>query len=659
MRELKLERLEIINFKGIENFVFEPSGAVSTIHGDNGCGKTTVADAYAWLFTDNDNCDNRKFYLKPLDSEGVEKPGLKASVTGTFLFEGEPFVLSKVLSETFAGKGIGKIFNGHEISRTCNSLPVTKKKFIEILEEFCPQNVLKILLNSSYFNTLKTDVKRNLVLSLVDTVTQAEVIEGDEQLKELPEIIKPHTAEEYKKIAKIQVTAIKKKLEEIPVRIDEILWIQPNVDAADEPTVANNVKLFQKKITSEEKELAEIKAGDIVSVKENLLAKKENEVEALCVQHEAEINGKVDIEKDKAAKARAEVSKLNADKKEKESLIKKYEQLILSNARMIDKLKVSWAEGKAESFTPPHGVCHECGQTIPEADYKRNYEKGLNALNLKKAGMLKSINKEGKKLKAEQEKAEKQADGNNKDIVGINKKIKGKDEEIKKINDNIGKIKTTALNSPAYTQLLSEILSLKKEIKELQGGETGEKIATIEKNIEKARETIVGLNSSLARFVTKRKNEARIEELNSERRLIAKEGEQLESNISLVDRYIKRWVSMVEKPVNALFKKARFKMFEVQINGEIKDVCIPTYKGVPYNLALNKGHRKRIGMDIISTFSKHHNISMPVFVDNAEGVTVLPEMEGQVIRLVKPEITEENKKYYSKLQSKDIRKGRL
>jgi hypothetical protein len=85
---------------------------------------------------------------------------------------------------------------------------------------------------------------------------------------------------------------------------------------------------------------------------------------------------------------------------------------------------------------------------------------------------------------------------------------------------------------------------------------------------------------------------------------------------------------------------------------------------VPYVSGLNAGHQTIVGMDIIATLSEYYNLEMPIFCDNAEGVTSLPEINAQVISLIKPEIKrdknikdpeerenryQERKKKYSKL----------
>lgn len=54
---------------------------------------------------------------------------------------------------------------------------------------------------------------------------------------------------------------------------------------------------------------------------------------------------------------------------------------------------------------------------------------------------------------------------------------------------------------------------------------------------------------------------------------------------------------------------------------------------LPYTFA-NNAARINAGLEIINALAQHWEKSVPVFVDNAEGVTRLQEIEGQLIRLV-------------------------
>jgi hypothetical protein len=83
----------------------------------------------------------------------------------------------------------------------------------------------------------------------------------------------------------------------------------------------------------------------------------------------------------------------------------------------------------------------------------------------------------------------------------------------------------------------------------------------------------------------------------------------------------------------------RWKLFEEQINGGLRDCCIATVNGVPY-ADLNSGMKINAGLDVIRTLSAAKGISVPLFVDNAESVTQLEDVDTQVIRLV---VSEEDK----------------
>ena len=95
---------------------------------------------------------------------------------------------------------------------------------------------------------------------------------------------------------------------------------------------------------------------------------------------------------------------------------------------------------------------------------------------------------------------------------------------------------------------------------------------------------------------------------------------------------------MLTERINSKFKNVRFRLFVEQQNGGIKDDCevmIPTGAGrmVPYTFA-NNAARINAGLEIIEALSRHWGLTMPVFIDNAESVTHLADLDTQTIRLV-------------------------
>lgn len=95
---------------------------------------------------------------------------------------------------------------------------------------------------------------------------------------------------------------------------------------------------------------------------------------------------------------------------------------------------------------------------------------------------------------------------------------------------------------------------------------------------------------------------------------------------------------MLTEKINQKFKRVRFRLFETQQNGGLKegcDVMVPTDAGnlVPYADA-NNAARINAGLEIINTLSDHWGVKLPVMVDNAESITRLEPIDTQVIRLV-------------------------
>ena len=82
-------------------------------------------------------------------------------------------------------------------------------------------------------------------------------------------------------------------------------------------------------------------------------------------------------------------------------------------------------------------------------------------------------------------------------------------------------------------------------------------------------------------------------------------------------------------------------MYAENITNEgIAECCETTMDGVPYK-DLNNAAKINVGLDIIQTLSNHYDFKAPIFVDNAEAVTKLLDVDAQIVRLV---VSEADKK---------------
>ena len=121
------------------------------------------------------------------------------------------------------------------------------------------------------------------------------------------------------------------------------------------------------------------------------------------------------------------------------------------------------------------------------------------------------------------------------------------------------------------------------------------------------------------------------------RRYEPEEQEKFARLLALTDDFTRYRISAIEADIDSHFKLARWKLFDVQVNGGVVDCCEATYNGVPYS-DVNSAMRANLGVDIISAISAHYGLSVPLFCDNAESVSEYQPIDTQVIKLyVAPE----------------------
>lgn len=134
---------------------------------------------------------------------------------------------------------------------------------------------------------------------------------------------------------------------------------------------------------------------------------------------------------------------------------------------------------------------------------------------------------------------------------------------------------------------------------------------------------------ALQRIVDRKKvrdyAQLRLEALQAQAALAASRLEECNRRLALLDRFLRFRERRLEERVNALFEGVEFRLA-----GEA--ACDITVAGVPY-LRASRGEQLRAGMEIIRVLGEALGVRLPVFLDNAEGITTLPETPGQRIAL--------------------------
>ena len=165
---MRLLDLSLSNFKGVKAFTVNANGEDITISGRNATGKTTIADAIAYLLFGKDSQFKSKFEIKTLDSTGEALHGLDHSVTASFLLDdGRTIALKKIYAEQWKKpRGASeKIFSGHTTDYFVDGVPVKKKEYDEITSSIADEETFKLLTSPSfqYINSHSLSVAHNRV----------------------------------------------------------------------------------------------------------------------------------------------------------------------------------------------------------------------------------------------------------------------------------------------------------------------------------------------------------------------------------------------------------------------------------------------------------------------------------------------------------------
>ncbi len=210
MREIKLNRLSLKHFKGLDSFEFEPQGKSVTVSGQNGSGKTTLADALLWLLFGKDT-RGAKLNPKPLDGNNEEKLGLEPTVEAELLIDGTVVTLKRVQEEKWnTPRGqLEKVRGSDTTKYTIDGVPTMEKEWKAYLENISAENILQMLFDSTFFMKMNWKNRREILVNMTG-LSNEEIIPKDPALKAIEKVIKEHTIDDYRKILASQKKEVKR-----------------------------------------------------------------------------------------------------------------------------------------------------------------------------------------------------------------------------------------------------------------------------------------------------------------------------------------------------------------------------------------------------------------------------------------------------------------
>ncbi|MFH5779096.1 AAA family ATPase [Heyndrickxia oleronia] len=640
MKTLKLLELNLKNFKGVKSFTLQANGENVKTFGDNATGKTTLFDAFVWVLFDKDSQNKKDFSIKTLDSKGNELHGLDHEVEAKFLIDGRPLTFRKVYSEKWTKKrgSAQSEFTGHTTDYFIDGVPSKKKEYVDKVATIVDEEVFKLLTSPSYFNEqLKWQDRRKTLLQVAGDVTDEEVIASQKSLADLPAILEGRSIEDHRKIIAVKRKEINEQLEKIPVRIDEINIGLPDLSGLNKQMLEGAINQINKEIDEKTDQISNIRNGNAITQKQKAI--QEIEIELLRIKQEHESESKDEIYKLKA-RIQEEQSNISILNSKLESL-KNQKRYNDDNIKRIEEslvqLRQEWQEVNSQEFVHTDACeCPTCGQSLPEEQVSAARDKALSQFNLTKAKKLEDINQKGKQGNEQKQKFLSDNESLSKEYEKINSQVSDKNELLSKLDEQLKALESNIIDiteNDQYVAKLQERSNLEREINDLRSF-AQESILSIQEEIAKLKSERDQYQQDLNKFSIVDQSQKRIDELTQQERKLAAEYEKLEKENFLTEEFIRTKVNLLEEKINSKFKYARFKLFEEQINGGLKETCVTTFNGVPYDSGLNNAARINVGLDIINTLSEHYGLLAPIFIDNREAVTKLIETKSQTISLV-------------------------
>ena len=637
LKVVKLLKLYVENFRGIKNFVLTPDGRSATVQGGNGTGKSTLMAAFLWLLTGKDAQGRENYNVFPLGTDGNRLSGCSPTVTATLSMpDGHTLILQRSICERWTKRrGSAETeYNGDETRYFIDEVPVSAGEYSSAIFGVFPEKLLPLLLNAVWFSEQTKDYKerRRLLLEQFGSLQPADVFTANPELSDLESMLGTHSVDEFSRICTERRKRYKDSLSALPARIDENRkQLHPVSDAR---AVKNERSKLNVEIAKLQYEIEHTTADAVQRHNQQELEKVQQYLEMIPNKRRVlesssnagwleEHNRRIDDAARGKQNAMCRVETLAAELR---SLNRERDLL----AAERDRLRVEWVE---VNRTVPDiaQTCPTCGQALPAELVQEAQEN----FNVSKSERLSDIAAKGAKAAQDVEKMEKKSARLREDLDTCERAAKAATAAY----DMVIAEKPPVTQMGLFAELDAEEKELKARAEELQQAIQASAQAA-EQVVQEKRQKLAdmqaqsdAMTSRLAEIERNAALETRIHELEAEQRDTLHQLEEAERGLSMCEEYTRTLVTLLTERVNKHFPTVRFKLFEQQKNGGLREVCEAMVDGVPYG-ALNTASKMQANVEIVQAFSRAADISLPLFLDNRESVTdlTLPD-EMQVINL--------------------------
>lgn len=636
IRKVILKKLTLENWRAQNRTVY--FGDTTTISGDNGCGKSSILNAFLWLLTGYDDADRSNFKLFDNKCLPTYENAVPAAVEALLDIDGCTYQLKKVAKQGWArprGQSEYERKGTDDYSFSIDGIEVSATLYKSKIESLlAPIDKLKIMLNLRSFLMLDWKEMRKQLECMVGSIGLDD-FKGD--YASILQDLARHTPDELRSLYKSQMKPIKEAKESLPQTIEVM---QSNLfDLSVVETARSAVNDAKNRLAQVDAEI--MGASDFVQPyierRNNELAEIDelqhgfNEAKAAYMaNYDAEL-GKVQSRINEIDAYNREVDKQNS----KASALLEAKKRELANARvslaMLQKRheELTAENNECKSRTFSNERCAYCGQLLPE-DRQEEARKQFNERKELDHNYIVSMGKANKErlnataqlistLEAETEK-------------GV-EPIPYHDKE--QYEAELADLRASFVPYEETTEGKAKLAVIEEKRSNLTVVPQCDNKALIEERNKLLGEIeynsrMLGLEDEYYRQI------AKIESLQEELRTNSIELAKLEGKLAKVKEYEEEKAQIVSERVNGRFNYVHIEMSEMNKSGDIVPICTVKDRFGVNALVANNASRILCGLDIAMAFQRQYNLQLPIFIDNAESISDerIPHLQQQVILLV-------------------------
>lgn len=643
MKKIEVREIRLTDFKGQQEKRIE-FGHRTVVSGKNGCGKTTLADAFMWVFCDKDYSLKSNPDIRPDDCrECLPRVDIDIAI------DGKPVSVAKFQKRTESKPKDGKpgkvaLSNKYEV----NGVPKAERDFKADLKErgFDFDNFL-MLSHMEIFTDLKDADARKILFSMSDGAGKSdlEIAKTVPDCTELAPLLETYKADEIKAMNSATLKKAEEQLKAIP---NQIIGMEHSKVDADTAELELQKNVLHEQIADIEKQIAQSgneKAGEIKAELAGLSTKLleiVSKAKADLLEQKSSVCNKVStLELDRNIKT----SELNRKTSTLESLRAQKKELLekLQNARtQYPKIKdAEWDSStlesiESETFKDADTICPTCGQNLPpeqieqlKSRFEQKKQERINQqLKAKeeweqdKKHKLDEVIQVGNKASADMKEAHKQEETLTSEISKLIDELEQIKTSLDAENKNLEAIpkEPDFSENVEYQRILTSTKEKQQELNSLDDGEEAKK--QLSEQLSGKKQELAAVNQKIGEVNNNVRIDEQIEKLQESQKQYAQSKADAQMILDELKSLSMAKNTALEDAVNQYFDGVKVKLFDTQKNGEVVDACIwyvqdkdGDWKKLIGNA--NTALMMKGKIAIMDGLQKFYGVSYPIFVDCA------------------------------------------